>query len=450
MIGGVMDRKRIAVIGSGVAGLSAAWLSSHAHDVTLYEAEPRAGGHCDTAEIVRADGSRVAVDTGFIVFNETTYPNFSALLHHVGARSEPSDMSFAVSLDDGALEYSGDGLSTLFAQKRNLVNPRFWRMLGGLARFYLRAPRDLAGLRDETLAAYLDRLGIGEAFREDHLYPMTAAVWSAPASRAGDYPARAYVRFCENHGLLKFRGRPQWRTLAHRSRDYVDRLVGAIGPGARIGVAATRVTREADGATVRDATGGERRFDAVVLGTHADRAFSLLGDPDPREREILGAFRYSRNVAWLHADPAFMPRDRRVWASWNYVGPRGDDAGPCVTYWMNRLQNLAGPDVFVTLNPPRPPDPSTVWRRRVYEHPIFDSAALAAQERLWELQGSRATWFCGAHFGAGFHEDGLQAGLAVAEAIGGVRRPWSVEAESARIVLGPRGAWAARPAEAFA
>ena len=445
-----MERKKIAVVGSGVAGLSAAWLLSRAHDVTLHEAEDRAGGHCDVAEIARSDGSSVAVDTGFIVFNESTYPNFSALLRHLGVASEPSDMSFAVSLDDGALEYSGDGLSTLFAQKRNLVSPRFWRMLAGLARFYVRAPRDLAGLRDETLAGYLDRLGIGEAFREDHLYPMTAAVWSAPASSAGDYPARAYVKFCENHGLLKFVGRPRWRTLTHRSRDYVDRLVGALGRDARIGVAATRIERDGAGATLWDSTGEARRYDAVAIATHADSALALLADPDPAEREILGAFRYSANEAWLHADPAFMPRDRRVWASWNYVGPRGDRAGPCVTYWMNRLQNLPGPDVFVTLNPPRPPDPALTWRRRVHDHPVFDRAAMAAQERLWELQGRRATWFCGAYFGAGFHEDGLQAGLAAAEAIGGVRRPWSVAAESARIVLGPRGAWAARPAEAFA
>jgi hypothetical protein len=348
-------------------------------------------------------------------------------------------MSFAVSLDDGRLEYSGTNLAGLFAQKRNLVRPRFWSMLADLLRFYRNAPRDLARLGLETLGEYLDAGGYGAAFRDDHLYPMAAAIWSMPAAAIKDHPAAAFIRFCDNHVLLSLTGRPVWRTVAGGSRAYVARLTQPFADRIAVGRGVRRVRRVASGVEVGDDGGRTERFDHVVVATHADQALRMLADPNPEERRWLGAFGYSRNLAVLHSDPLLMPRRRAAWASWNYLSRgAGDENRLSVTYWMNRLQGIpVATPLFVTLNPDREPEPSRVIRRDTYEHPVFDTAALAAQDRLWLLQGVRNTWFCGAYFGAGFHEDGLQAGLAVAEAIGGVRRPWTVPGESDRIRMLP-------------
>ena len=433
--GGGLD---IAVVGSGISGLSAAWLLAGAgrHRVTLYESESRTGGHSHTVE---ADG--MAVDTGFIVYNDATYPNLVALFDHLGVPTRAAEMSFAVSLDRGRLEYSGTDLGGLFAQRRNLVSPRFWTMMRDLVRFYRRAPRDLPTLGDITLGAYLDAIGCGAAFRDDHLYPMAAAIWSTPVADIPGYPAAAFVRFCENHGLLKLSGRPVWRTVEGGSRSYVTRLVAGLGDGVVTRTPVHAVRRLlAGGAVLELGDGGQRRFDAVVLACHADQSLRMLADADAQERRILGAFGYRANAMVLHADESLMPRRRRVWSSWNYASEQAlvGASALSVTYWMNRLQGI--PDthpLFVTLNPIREPDPAKVFRRERYEHPVFDAAAIAAQATLWSLQGVRDTWFCGAYFGAGFHEDGLQAGLAVAEQLGGVRRPWSVADESGRIHVGP-------------
>ena len=434
-----MRRQRIAVVGAGIAGLASAWLLAGAHDVTVYEAAPRPGGHSLTVDVPSAGGT-VPVDMGFIVYNPPAYPNLVALFDHLAVRSVPSDMSFAVSLEGGALEYAGTDLAGLFGQTRNLIRPRFWSMLRDIARFYREAEAAARTLDPEVpLGAWLARRGYGAAFVRDHLLPMAAAIWSAPAARIADYPALAFIRFCANHGLLKLRDRPQWRTVAGGSREYVHRLAAPLGPRLRLGCAA-RAIRRLPGAVEIAADGAEwETYDQVVIATHAPQARALLEDASAPEAALLGAIGTSRNLAVMHRDKALMPRRRAVWSSWNYLG--GD--APCVTYWMNRLQPLAGAgDVFVTLNPTRAPAPETVIRREVFAHPLFDAAALRAQRDLWALQGQRRTWFCGAWFGAGFHEDGLQAGLAVAEAIGGVRRPWRVEGESARLPM-PREAIAA-------
>ena len=421
----------VAVVGSGVAALSAAWLLSREHRVTLYEKAERLGGHSNTV-IAGAMGGEVAVDTGFICLNDATYPNLIALFEHLGVPTRATDMSFAVSRDQGRFEYAAPGL---FAQRRNLLRPRFWSMLGEILRFYRQAPVDLAGLTDPqlTLGDYLKREGFSEAFREDHLLPMAAAIWSSPAHTLMDYPAEAFIRFCGNHGLLKLVGRPLWRTVEGGSRIYVERLAQAISD-IRLSCGVTSVRRTDKGVVVHDSQGGAARFDHVVVGAHADQALAMLAEPTARERQVLGTFRYSRNLTVLHTDQTLMPRRRRAWASWNYIGT---DGGLCVTYWMNRLQGIEGQDLFVTLNPPRPPRPDTLLRSELYEHPIFNPAAIQAQKQLWSLQGQGGVWFCGAHFGAGFHEDGLQSGLAVAEQLGGVRRPWAVEDESGRIHLPP-------------
>lgn len=437
-------RRTIAVIGSGVSGLSAAWLLNQGHDVTLFEAERRLGGHSHTVE---APGPRgpIPVDLGFIVYNEANYPNLVALFDHLGVATRLSDMSFAVSLDGGGLEYGGNDLFALFAQWRNLVRPRFWSMLSDLARFYREAPSHACALdsRMTSLGDYLGDQGYGRAFQDDHLLPQAAAIWSASVGAIRDYPASAFIRFCENHGLLQVLNRPVWRTVEGGSRAYVARLAAALEGKVRLGEAVKAVRRTADGVAIHTAQGAVERFDDVVIATHADQGLALLEDPTPRERALLGAFAYTRNHAVLHSDEALMPRRRRTWSAWNYVGETraGGDRDLCVTYWMNKLQGLPRETpLFVTLNPVRAPDPAKVIRTEVFQHPLFDAGALRAQKALWSLQGQRNTWWCGAYFGSGFHEDGLQAGLAVAEALGGVRRPWTTANPSGRIFLPPLAA----------
>jgi predicted NAD/FAD-binding protein len=428
----------IAVIGTGISGMAAAWLLSDRHRVTVYEREDRLGGHSNTVEV---DGSHgpVPIDTGFIVYNEPNYPNLTALLRLLEVPTQPSEMSFGVSLDGGRVEYAGTSLATLFAQKRNLLRPGHWAMLRDLIRFYREAPELLRAGADAdelTLAAYLERHSYSRAFIDEHLLPMAAAIWSAPPCAMGAYPAASFVRFCDNHGLIRLRDRPQWRTVTGGSREYVRRLTERYADRIRLSRAVRRVSRHADQVLLEDERGGTSAFDAVVIATHADEALALLGDPSASERSLLGAFRYERNAVVLHSDPALMPRRRAVWSSWNYLGRRRRDAELSVTYWLNRLQSLPGDrQYFVTLNGAAPRE-GTVLRRLAYEHPVYDTAATLAQRNLWRLQGQRNTWFCGAYFGAGFHEDGLQAGLAVAEGLG-VRRPWTVPNESGRIHLGP-------------
>ena len=425
---------KIAVVGTGIAGLSAAWLLSQRHDVTVFEAEARIGGHCHTV-----DAGDASVDTGFIVYNEMTYPNLTALFHHLDVPTKISDMSFAVSMDEGLLEYSGTNLAGLFAQRSNLASPRFWSMLRDLVRFYREAPN---GVRDldpsASLDDYLNGAGFGTAFREDHLYPMAAAIWSTPALEIGNYPAVSFVRFCENHGLLKFFRRPVWRTVQGGSRAYVEKLIAPFRDRIRTNAPVTAI-RRVNGAVEITTPGAEPEwFDHVVIGAHADHALAMLADRSGREAEILGAFSYGLNETVLHSDESLMPRRGRVWASWNYLASSGRNGierrKPCVTYWMNRLQGIASErPLFVTLSPLHAPAEDKVIWRGLYQHPLFNAATLEAQKQLWSLQGQANTWFCGSYFGSGFHEDAIQAGLAVGESLGGTARPWSVTGHSDRI-----------------
>lgn len=434
-------RLRVAVVGTGISGLSAAWLLNQRHDVTVYERAERIGGHSNTI-LATVGGSRIAVDTGFIVFNRPAYPNLSALFEALEVPTHRSDMSFSVSLDEGKLEYSGSGLRGVFGQPRNLFRPRFWSMLRDLKRFYREAPEDASAAEIEqlSLGEYLAARRYGDAFRDEHLLPMASAIWSAPPAQMLSYPAASFIRFHDNHGLLQIAGRPDWETVTGGSRNYVQRLTASFSDRIRLDTAICSVRRIAEGVLVTDSRGCTERYDHVVLATHADQALAALSDASEQEQELLGSFRYSRNLAVLHTDESFMPKRRAVWSSWNYVGTsRRDAAGTSVTYWMNRLQDIASDrPLFVTLNPARPPRAGMLVHSEIYEHPIFDARAMAAQKKIWLLQSDRNTWYCGAHFGSGFHEDGLQAGLAVAEQIGGVRRPWQVPNESGRIVLTAR------------
>ena len=432
--------RHVAVVGSGIAGLSAAWLLASRHRVTLYEAEQRPGGHSNTV-LVPTGATMTPVDTGFIVYNRNNYPNLNALFEHLAVGSVDTDMSFAASLDNGRVEYGSTGLGAILGQRENLVNWRFAVMLRDIVRFYSAAPKLL---RDErfaglSLGEYLDRGQFSAAFVEDHLLPMGAAIWSTTAQQMREYPLFAFVRFFMCHGLLELVHRPIWRTVKGGSIEYVRRMMARIGD-VRLGAGAAQVRREAGRVTVIDTHGQRDSFDDLVIATHADQALRLLADPDPTETSLLGSFRYTDNEAVLHRDVSLMPKRRAVWSAWNYIGESGsaDDRPLCVTYWMNLLQNLDRTHpVFVTLNPTREIAPATFIRSFHYTHPLFDRKAVAAQQQLWRLQGRRHTYFAGSYFGHGFHEDALQAGLAAAESCGRVRRPWTVTEESSRISLAP-------------
>lgn len=434
-------RLKIAVVGTGIAGMSAAWLLNQRHHITVYEGNGRLGGHANTVDVPSATGL-CPVDTGFIVYNTRNYPNLTALFDHLAVPTKPSDMSFAASLRGGALEYAGSDLNSLLGQRRNIVRPRFWRMVRDLLRFYREAPADLAHA-DATglsLGDYLSRRSYGRPFVEDHLLPMGAAIWSTTPPDMLAYPAAAFIRFFASHGLLALENRPQWRTVAGGSRAYVKLLTQGYKDRVRF-TAVRAIHRKPNGVTVVDSQGLSETYDHVVLATHADEAHHLLTDADPLENKLLGSWRYTRNTAVLHTDQSLMPKCKRVWASWNFIGTTASpsEQALCVSYWMNRLQDLRDPaDLFVTLNPLHEPASESVFQRIEYTHPFFDAAALQSQRQLWRLQGRRRTWFCGSYFGYGFHEDALQSGLAVAEALGGVRRPWDVKGQNDRLYLPDR------------
>jgi predicted NAD/FAD-binding protein len=435
--------QKIAVVGTGIAGMSAAWLLNQGHRVTVYEKNQRVGGHSNTVDANIETGT-IPVDTGFIVYNELNYPNLTALFEHLKVPTKDSEMSFAASLGGGEFEYAGTDLNGLLGQRSNIVRPRFWSMMRDLLRFYREAPSFLndTACSDLSLGEYLAREKYGREFIRDHLLPMGAAIWSTTAAEMAAYPAEAFIRFFVSHGLLNITDRPQWRTVDGGSRAYVERLTADYRSCIQYG-GVRSICRMDDKVCVTDHQGVQTDYDHVVIATHADEALSLLSDPSETEKALLGAWQYTDNRAVLHTDRSLMPKRSRVWSSWNFIGDAGasedEESALCVTYWMNRLQSLdPGSPLFVTLNPVHEPAPDKILCEFDYTHPFFDHAALSSQERLWSLQGQRRTWFCGSYFGYGFHEDALQSGLAVAEQLGGRKRPWTVENESGRIQLAPQ------------
>lgn len=430
-----MGERHIAVVGGGISGLGAAWLLSRRYRVTLFEASDRAGGHTNTVDCATRGGD-TAVDTGFIVYNRPNYPHLSALFDHLEVATHPSDMSFGFSARDGDFEYAGDGLSTLFAQRRNLLRREFLGMVGDILRFNRAAGRALdQGMPEEqTLGEFLAEMRAGEAFRGCYLLPMSAAIWSCPQSEMLAFPASRFLQFFRNHGLIQLTGRPAWRTVVGGGREYVRRMLPAIG-SVRTGMPVSTIRRDPDSVSLIGRSGHLGRFDDVVIATHADQALAIIERPGFWERRLLGAFRYQQNDAWLHEDPSLMPRRRAVWSSWNHVSRDAEQAGraAAVTYWMNRLQPLTtDSDLFVTLNPAQPPAASRVYRHISYHHPVFDHAAVRAQGLMRMIQGRDRLWFCGSYLGYGFHEDGLRSGMEVANRLG-VAAPWQ-RPEAARAV----------------
>jgi len=418
---------KVAIVGSGIAGLGCAHAllaeRRHGVQVTLFEASPRLGGHTHTVD-VRLDATEYPVDTGFLVFNERTYPNLIALFAELGVPTAKSDMSFAVSMplaQGRRLEWAGTDLNGVFAQRRNLASPRFLGMLADILRFNRQATRiaqDEGSADAATLGEFLDRHRYGETFRRWYLLPMAAAIWSCPMRTMLGYPLATFLRFCHNHGLLQVDHRPQWFTVAGGARQYVQKIAARL-PDVRIGTPVLAVSRnEAAGkVSVRTARGIET-FDQVVLACHSDQSAALLADADETERQLLADARYQPNRAVLHTDARLMPRLRKVWSSWNYLSDGGDEPNVSVTYLLNKLQPLPfRTPLFVTLNPVVEPAADQVIAEFDYEHPIFDARMIAAQRRLPEVQGRRRLWLAGAWTGYGFHEDGLKSGVAVARAL---------------------------------
>ena len=417
---------KVAIVGTGVSGLVAAHKLHPAHDITVFEADDRIGGHTNTVD-VEVDGLVVPVDTGFIVCNERTYPNFLALLDELGVATQRSEMSFAVSDPAAGLEYRATNLDTLYAQRSNLLRPSFHRMLVDILRFN-RAMRSLGSSGgdddlDTTLRDLVARGRYSQAFVDRFLVPFGASIWSADPATFLDFPATTYARFVLNHGMVDTRRRPLWRTVTGGSRCYVEALTAPFLDRIRVGEPVHKVVRGTPGvAGVEIATDrGVEAFDHVVLACHSDQALALLADPSPAERDVLGAIRYQPNVATLHSDERFLPRNPRARASWNYHVPEHGTARlPALTYWMNRLQSLPTPTpLLVTLNRHDDIAPGLVHRRIEYAHPVFDAAAIRAQRRRDEVQGRNGTWFAGAYWGYGFHEDGVVSALDVVERLGG-------------------------------
>jgi predicted NAD/FAD-binding protein len=411
---------RIAVVGAGISGLSAAYLLARSHSVTLYEQEARLGGHAHTHDVV-IDGRTFAVDTGFMVFNAQTYPNFVRLLAELGVESRPSDMSFSVRCRRCGIEYSSVGLDGLFAQRSRLLSGGHWRLLADILKFFRLGRRALAaGLETRTLGEFLDQNRFGEQLARHFVLPMGGAIWSASPQEMRRFPAASYLRFMDNHGLLAAAGQPQWRTIPGGSRTYVAALARRLGSGVRAGTPVRAVARSDRGASITTADGTVSEHEAVVVATHADQALALLADPSPRERDALGRFRYSANDTCLHSDERFLPAEPHARASWNCdLADCQDPNSPIsVTYDLNRLQgHRPGRALLCTLNPIEPVAGETI-ARMTYTHPILDAAAIEGQGLVSGLNGERRTWFCGAHLRYGFHEDGMASAVAVARGLG--------------------------------
>jgi predicted NAD/FAD-binding protein len=405
---------KIAIVGSGISGLAAAYFLCRKHDVVLFEREPRPGGHSRTITVRHGDRI-IPVDTGFIVFNERNYPNLTPLFRELDVPVKDSDMTYALSVGEGRFEWGAQDLNTIFGQRSNIFNPAFYRLFSEVMKFNKGAEETVSRKPDMSLGELIDTMGLSERFRQLYLLPMSGAIWSSPPRQMLEFPASVFVQFFRNHGLLAMSGQPQWRTVDGGAQEYVSRILRVLGDRVRTSARVLSVDRTIGKARLKLEGGEIQEFDHVVLASHSDEALGLLSDPSDAEARLLGAIRYQKNDALLHSDPRYMPRRRRCWASWNYQSDgKGSEPSVAVTYWMNRLQGIDERyPLFVTLNPATQPPEDKVFDRHVFHHPVFDTAAVKAQQGLREIQGQRNTWFCGAYMRHGFHEDGLVSALRV-------------------------------------
>lgn len=409
---------RVAIIGSGISGLGAAWLLAREHEVTVFEANDYAGGHTHTHDIALGDAN-YRIDTGFIVCNPHHYPHFMRLLGALGVGTRETTMSFALRNEKSGLEYNATRLNTLFCQRRNLLSPRFWGMVRDILRFY----REAANLLDgegvgPSLEEYLEQHRYSDAFRDDHLLPMASALWSSPSRQILQFPARYLVQFMANHCMLQTSGRPPWRVVEHGSKTYVEAWQRLCAARLRLSTPVRTVRRDAGDVQISSSAGDER-FDQVIFACHSDQALRLLGDASDRERDILGAIRFQDNETVLHTDVRLLPRNRNAWAAWNALVLDGVQSTCTVTYDMNLLQGIAAPETFcVTLNCSDRIDPARILKRMNYQHPVYTAASVNAQSRRHEINGQNRTWFAGAYWGWGFHEDGMRSAVEVAAGLG--------------------------------
>lgn len=412
---------RIAVVGSGISGLGAAHFLSRDHEVTVFEATDRLGGHTATID-VNHNGQCYPIDTGFIVYNERTYPNFIRLMGELGVASRTTRMSFSVSNQLSGLEYAGSNLNTLFAQRGNLFRPGYWRMIRDILRFNRESVRDLDSGEindDVTLGDYLRRRGYSDLFQTHYLIPMGAAIWSSDTASMQQFPLKFFVRFFRNHGLLQVQDRPQWRTIQGGSREYIEPLTRRFVDRIRLNTAVTRVERGAESATISTSSGQLEKFDQVILACHSDAALNILADPSAEETTVLGAIRYQSNDVVLHTDERVLPQRRLAWSCWNYRLDEKHQSRAMLTYNMNLLQGIEAPVTFcVTLNDTKSIDPDTIIGRYKYSHPVFTLSGIDAQGQWGQVNGVNRTWFCGAYWANGFHEDGLSSALRVANSLG--------------------------------
>ena len=413
------NRQKIAIVGSGIAGLTSAYMLYKDHEITLFEADEYIGGHTHTVE-VEIDDKQYAIDTGFIVFNDTNYPHFSEILRDLGVASEPTDMSFSMSCGDSGLEYSSRSLNSLFAQRRNILRPSFHRMIRDIRRFFQQAAKVLQDIDcSATLGEYLEEQGYSDEFIQHHIIPMGAALWSAPPERVYDFPVQYFIKFFDNHRFLQVQGRTPWRVISGGSHQYVKQMVRPFHNRIRLNTAVQSIQRKADNVILYLQNGQMESFDAVVLALHSDQALKLLQDPSIQEEQILGSMGYHANQVVLHTDTHLLPRRRRAWAAWNYNLHRDRNDEAVLTYNMNMLQNLEAPQTFcVSLNANDIINPKKILRTMTYYHPQYTLNSVAAQNRHAEINGVRRTFYCGAYWGYGFHEDGVKSGLLVARAFG--------------------------------
>ncbi|BBP43177.1 NAD(P)/FAD-dependent oxidoreductase [Thiosulfativibrio zosterae] len=426
--------RKVAVIGSGISGLSAAWFLSQQHDVTLFEKNAKLGGHTNTSFLQLKDKVQ-PVDTGFIVFNTPNYPNLTAFFKHLEVETQNTDMSFSVSVDGGHLEYSGNNLNTLFAQRSNLLSPKHWGMLKEILRFNQQAKQDLNSITPltYTLGDYLLMHQFSNHMRDNYLLPMAAAIWSCPTETMLKFPVGSFLRFFENHGLLNVEDRPQWESVKNGSQQYINKLLELNAFAIQLNHQVKKVEKTDLGLSVYFTNDHHETFDHVVFASHADQTYAALDDKIKPDFNLLAHFKYQENIAYLHSDLDLMPKRKLAWAAWNYLrDTKSAQDKVAVTYWMNLLQNFETEvPLLVTLNPNTPPAESLTHERLVYEHPVFDSAAMRAQKQLSAIQGKHNLWFCGSYFGYGFHEDGLTSSVNLAR-LWDLHLPWETDIKSSQ------------------